>query len=172
MIDIVQYRCQIGLFGQKIFSKKFLFKQEFYETASWNKDQSGDIALLSVKFIFKFILLSVLLTPPAWSSPPHLTSCCTSLCTGTTTDTWLLASSQVTTGAGYGWAGGRGIRVALHVGRETGNFWAKYVNGNIRGAKGVHNMHFKIRSLKFKVGEIKNIIHNERPTLLGLSDVS
>ena len=31
-------------------------------------------------------------------------------------------------------------------------------------------MHFNIRSLRFKVGEIKNIIHCEKPTILGLSE--
>ena len=154
MNDIVQYRCRIGVFRQKVYSKKFLYKQEYYETASWNRNQSGVNTLHALKFILKFIILSVLLTPPAWSTlqPSHarLTTCCASLRTGTATAMRILASSQVTAGAGYGWAvGGVGIQVVLHVGRETGNFWARYVNGNIRGAKGVHNMHFNIRSLRF-----------------------
>ena len=29
-------------------------------------------------------------------------------------------------------------------------------------------MHFNIRSLKYKVGEIKNIVNEERPTIFGL----
>ena len=31
-------------------------------------------------------------------------------------------------------------------------------------------MHFNIRSLKFKISEIKNIINREKPTILGLSE--
>ena len=175
MNDIVQYRCQIGVFRQKVFSKKFLYKQEYYETASWNRNQSGLKTLNALKFVLKFIVLSVLFTPPAWSTPStpsHLTSCSTTPCSWAATDLWLLAStSQVTAGAGYDWAvGGVGTRAILHVGRETGNFWAKYVNGNRGGAKGVHNMHFNIRSLKFKVSEIKNIIHGEKPHIFGLSE--
>ena len=114
MIDIVQYRCQIGLFGQKLFSKKFLFKQEYYDTASWKRNQSGANTLHALKFILKFVILSVLLTPPAWSTPQpsdaRLTTCRASLCTVTADTMWLLASSQVTAVAGYGWAvGGVGM---------------------------------------------------------------
>ena len=127
MIDIVQYRCQIGLFGQKIFRKKFLFKQDHYEKASWNRSQSGNNTLLTIKFILKFIVLSVLLTPAAWSTPSssHLTSCCTPLCSGAATDPWLLASSQVTAGTGHGWVVGgvgMGTQVEFPIRMETGNF--------------------------------------------------
>ena len=127
MIDIVQYRCQIGLFGQKIFRKKFLFKQDHYEKASWNRSQSGNNTLLTIKFILKFIVLSVLLTPAAWSTPSssHLTSCSTPLCSGAAADPWLLASSQVTAGTGHGWVVGgvgMGTQVEFHIRRETGNF--------------------------------------------------
>ena len=31
-------------------------------------------------------------------------------------------------------------------------------------------MHLNIRSLRYKVSEIKNLIYNERPTILGLSE--
>ena len=31
-------------------------------------------------------------------------------------------------------------------------------------------MHFNIRSLKYKVGEIKNVVNEERPTIFGLSE--
>ena len=54
-------------------------------------------------------------------------------------------------------------------GWETGNFWARYLYSNIYQVKGVHNMHLNMRSLKYKVGEIKNVIYNEKPTILGLS---
>ena len=52
MIDISQYRLQIGIFRQKVFRKKFLFHNEFYETASWNKNKSGDSAFFVAKLLF------------------------------------------------------------------------------------------------------------------------
>ena len=40
----------------------------------------------------------------------------------------------------------------------TGNFFARYVHGNIsNSAKGLKAYHVNIRSLKNKIGEIKNI---------------
>ena len=32
-------------------------------------------------------------------------------------------------------------------------------------------MHFIIRSLKYKVGEVKNIVNTEKPSIFGLSEV-
>ena len=34
----------------------------------------------------------------------------------------------------------------------------------------MHNMHFNIRSLRFKISEIRNIIQEEKPHVLGLSE--
>ena len=153
MIDISQYRCQIGIFRQKAFNKKFLYKQEYYESASWNRNKSGENILCATKFILKFIVLSVLLSPPAWtttSPPPHLdtTSCRTVQCADTTR---LLASYLAPASTGYDWlVGGVGKRVISHAGGKVGNFWARYLNGNIMGVKGISNIHFNIRSLKFK----------------------
>ena len=63
-----------------------------------------------------------------------------------------------------------GSRGVMHGGWGTGNFWAKYINGNKGKVKGIHNMHFNIRSLRFKVNEVKNIVNTEKPTILGLSE--
>ena len=42
--------------------------------------------------------------------------------------------------------------------------------GNIRKIKGILNMHLNIRSLRYKVLEVKNIIKENNPTLIGLSE--
>ena len=51
-----------------------------------------------------------------------------------------------------------------------GNFWARYLNGNKEERKGIRNSHLNIRSLKNKVYEIKNIIKEQNPHILGLSE--
>ena len=66
MIDIIQYRSQIGLFRQKVFSKKFLFKQNYESIASWNRDFSGKNLFLFSNFIVKLGLLIVFLSPVTW----------------------------------------------------------------------------------------------------------
>ena len=123
MMDIVQYRSRIGLFSQRVFRNKFLYKRQYYEKASWNRNQSGNITLCAIKFVFKFIFLCVLLTPPTGSTTPpsNLTRCCTTRCTGTASTTWIQASSLFTTGTRVGWAvGGGGDKVCIS--RRVGNW--------------------------------------------------
>ena len=50
------------------------------------------------------------------------------------------------------------------------NFRARYLNGNIQKSKGILNMHLNIRSLRHKVYEIKQIVKESKPTLIGLSE--
>ena len=51
------------------------------------------------------------------------------------------------------------------------NFRARSINGNIQKRKGILNMHLNIRSLKNKVCEVKKIVKEHNPHLLGLSEV-
>ena len=182
MIDIVQYRCQIGLFKQKIFSNKFLNRPEYEDRSDWTKMKSGEDVIAEIKTVFKIIILCTIFLPSPLSCFPYswcVKSCAaqstTSSCTagGTTSDMQVSSLSHtlsiISTKPGWS-AGGAGIIVTLHTSWETGNFWAKYIHGNIMRSKGVHNMHFNIRSLKYKVGEIKNLVHVEKPTILGLSE--
>ena len=53
--------------------------------------------------------------------------------------------------------------------KGTFNFLFRYVHGNIR-EKGIKNFYLNIRSLKFKVLEIKNIIKEHSPHIIGLSE--
>ena len=53
----------------------------------------------------------------------------------------------------------------------TGNFYARYTNGNIlNSVKGLKAYHVNIRSLKNKVNEVKNIIETVNPHIMGCSE--
>ena len=53
---------------------------------------------------------------------------------------------------------------------RTGNFWARYVNGNRTNIKGIKNAHFNIRSIRNKMFEVKNIKKLEKLHIFGLSE--
>ena len=170
MINISQYRFRIGSFKQRVFRKKFLMHQEFDEIARWNKNRSGVIALLVGKVCFKMIILCVLFSP-AWSATPTPGASSTWCPTTAVPLSWSLYSSkQVTINWTDSLVCSKNIRVGTYTGGGTGNFWARYVYGNISMVKGIHNMHLNIRSLKYKISEIKNIVSSEKPTILGLSE--
>ena len=171
MISINQYRSQIGNFRQRIISKKFLQKQESYDRTSCSRNQADQIVNVT-KLILKLVALAILIGPPsAWrvkpSPPPP--PCSTSqsrilhsegleIRNRGRLNSWCIVTVGVR---------GKGTGVLPLLDLQVGNFWAKYINGNI---KGIHNLHFNIRSLKYKVSEIKNIIYSEKPTLIGLSE--
>ena len=50
------------------------------------------------------------------------------------------------------------------------NFRARYLHGNIQKQKGIINMHLNIRSLRFKVAEVKQLIKNHNPHIFGISE--
>ena len=147
MVDISQYRYQIGLFRQKSFSRKFLLTPEYYRSDSSDR-KVGENVFLVTKTVFKITVLYLLLVPNSWKvlSPPpsHSASSPAILCTVSDTTTpcpaWLFSSPHTTTARSWS-VGGIGTRYTLHRGRQTGNFWAKYLHGNIRQVQGVHNMH-------------------------------
>ena len=54
--------------------------------------------------------------------------------------------------------------------KMVGNFFARYLYGNKGQSKGVRVFHLNIRSLQNKVSEVKKVVKNEKPHLLGLSE--
>ena len=50
------------------------------------------------------------------------------------------------------------------------NFLARYQNGNITRKKGILNLHLNIRSLRNKVPEVKNVIKQHNPNIIGISE--
>ena len=53
--------------------------------------------------------------------------------------------------------------------KQTPNFLSRYKYGN-KKESGIVNIHVNIRSLKFKIQEIKNIIHKKCPHIIGISE--
>ena len=107
----------------------------------------------------KFIVLSVLLlTPSPGPTPPLLTRHSTG-CAVNSTSTTLLVTTCWSEYYDNGEYGG-----------NTGNFWARYLHGNIQKQKGIVNMQFNIISLRFKVAELKQLIKNHNPHIFGISE--
>ena len=71
---------------------------------------------------------------------------------------------------GEAWHGGVQEKLESRICLKVGNFWARYVNGNIQNKKGITNLHLNIRSLKNKVSEVKNIVKEHHPHIFGLSE--
>ena len=51
---------------------------------------------------------------------------------------------------------------------ESVNFKAKILHGNIK--RGIKNMHVNIRSIYNKMTEVKQLVHSEKPHILGISE--
>ena len=184
MTDINSYRSRIGLFNPKLRKQKFLYKTEYYSNLYGKEDQSGRRTLSILQFVFKCILFLGLLYPASTESEScriagrsgchtSVTQCCVTP----------LVHSEVQSGHGYcgsvgwsvlgGWCGNYFIREGWRITSSEiidHNFLARYVNGNIQKKKGILNMHLNIRSLRYKVYEVKQVIKEHNPTLIGISE--
>ena len=66
---------------------------------------------------------------------------------------------------------GLGEELCLQVDRKVKvNFLARYTFGNKVVTKGIKNLHVNIRSLANKISEVKNIVKDQKPHILGLSE--
>ena len=180
MIDIVQYRAQIGCFSQQTFRKKFLRSTENVCKSVRNKNKCSEHFMRVISVVLKITVFCVLFLcpapppppPPAWTGRGWPAWCASSSCTVGSSWTTSVARTQPF----HLYYSSRTVwrdnvtEYKRVLGVETGNFWARYTNGNIRKDKGIHNIHLNIRSLKFKAAEIKNIVQAEKPTILGLSE--
>ena len=78
-----------------------------------------------------------------------------------------LPSSKIRSEKYFKWSASSACSVILGK-SETWNFKARYLHGNIK--RGVVNMHINIRSLYNKMGEVKNLVKQEKPHILGISE--
>ena len=81
---------------------------------------------------------------------------------------WLAGTRVI--GMGVGWQDGNQEKRKYRICLEAGNFWARYVNGNKTERKGIRNNHLNIRSLRYKVIEVKKIINEQKCHIIGLSE--
>ena len=58
----------------------------------------------------------------------------------------------------------------VNFGKVDHNFQARYLYGNIQKQKGIMNMHLNIRSLRYKVYEVKQLIKQHNPHIFGVSE--
>ena len=186
MIDIITYRSRIGLFSPKIKKNKFLYKRKYYEEFSWNKNHSGRKTLFLLQSVIKLVMLLCLLCPS--SSVPESDLLISS---HSHTRQRLAASSTQYRGlvvghveencaiavwwaVGVGGCGGEqdtgGENTCISAVVVDHNFEARYLHGNIQKQKGILNMHLNIRSLRYKVYEVKQLIKEHNPSIFGLSE--
>ena len=191
MIDINTYRSRIGQFSPKLRNNKFLTKSEYFSNLCENEDQSGKITLSILKCIFKIILIFSLLLPPTIDSAAHqiggspgsvlgIAMYCvpTIACSGSLwghrqlwSAGWSVVGSGVRGGSSVGYDGIQEENYEIRRKIIDHNFLARYLYGNIiQKKKGILNMHLNIRSLRFKVHEVKHVIKQNSPNILGISE--
>ena len=190
MIDINTYRSRIGLFCPKLRNSKFMTKSEYYRSFSENEDQSGRVTLSIFKCIFKVVLMLVLLHQPATDSAPHeiagspgsvlgLARYCAPAIAGSGSQggyglcwsaRWSVVGSGVRAGSSVGYDRIREENYEINTEIIDYNFQARSLKGNIQKKKGILNMHLNIRSLKNKVYEVKKLLKEHNPHMLGLSE--
>ena len=185
MIDINTYRSRIGLFSPKIKARKYLFRRQYYDTFTWNENRSGKNTLLILQSIFKLILIITLLQPCTSVPERKLLNISQGrghVIRGQTPVSAVCVHSGAVVGhavmenwwAGgrsvVGWDGSGGIQDHFRTEIIDHNFEARYLYGNIQKQKGILNMHLNIRSLRFKVYEIKQLVKEHNPNIFGISE--
>ena len=151
MIDINLYRFRIGSFRQRVKARKFLRK---YESTTNRCSSLENTSRTAFTEYLKIILILLLLFSTSSGKqqnihPWQITFPKQNFTNFKSTETTRLFS-------GF---------------KEVGNFWARYIHGNKQTpSRGIMNMHLNIRSLGHKVFEIKNIVKQYHPHIIGLSE--
>ena len=159
MIDINIYRSRIGRFSPRIKVKPVL-RRQYSEIFSRNINNSGKKTQSFFRFFYKLVIILVL----GYSYPA-------SICDQDGLGPLSLAVQWV---GAVNLCGFQQIREENHsINSEiiNHNFQARYLKGNIQKQKikGILNMHLNIRSLRYKVYEVKQIVEEYNPTMIGLS---
>ena len=164
MIDYSTYRRRIGVFNPSRSKKNISIS--FYK----NDDQYGRAARPIFNFTLKLVLVLCLILSSKTSDTRKTMSVrrgVTRTCRGT--------GSVGSIEGCWGNFGSLNLKQEQNCNIKTEiidyNFIARITNGNIQFKKGINNMHLNIRSLKYKVGEVKRLIKEHNPHMLGLSEV-
>ena len=182
MIEINLYRCRIGSFYQAVRNQKIKFRK--FENQCSESLKSGKLTLTTMQSILKMILL-LFISYPCFSTTVTLPLMSALAQTGTWTpdmlSCWMLPTTAYPRGCSV--LGGQiavrkishnfrpaqqGLQKHTKGKKQSSNFLAKYLYGNRK--KGIMNMHLNIRSLTNKIGEIKKVIKEHTPHILGLSE--
>ena len=155
MIDVETYRQRIGTFSPTVKNKKFL-KFSYFENIHIVKKKNAKSFLASkLSWIRAFLIISIIIILNTEGNSQFYEVCHTPV------------KDQII------------IRRDSHFKQEdwrliiwtnfTGNFFARYLNGNGRN-KGVRVYHLNIRKLLNKGSEIKKVIKELNPHLFGVSE--
>ena len=186
MIDINTYRCRIGRFSQTVRNKKSKFINKFDRIC---QDKTGYQALKCLQILFKIMLWVMLLStegnsvnfcdlptqsPGQVNGVGHLHGQAVHLCDLPGQSTGRDAGPnhrQVGRFLGENTEFKIEKLICMKTYRKvTVNFQARYTYGNKQSKKGIKNFHLNIRSLGNKVSEVKKIIKEHHPHILGLSE--
>ena len=156
MIDLVQFRVRIGLFRQSL--KYYKSRSRYCRNKQSSVPCNGKTTIL-LKLSLLIVLVNVLCTLIYLSE----------FSISTNMPILQNVSYQYIPSKKFNLEQAQKSLGAVSV--MTGNFWAKYVNGNrVQSPKGIKTLHLNIRSLKNKCNEVKQVIKQENPTICGLSE--
>ena len=158
MIDINTYRIRIGCYNQKLRDKKVLNRSD-YDAKSTN----GENLVYNVRTFLRMVLILCLLV---CASPGILQQ-------NLGVDKLLIPQEEgsMTQCQSVSMMTDKDVENKIQrIHLQSGNFWARYINGNRIESKGIKNSHLNIRSLRYKVVEIKKIIKEQNLQIIGLSE--
>ena len=164
MIDLNQYRSRIGSFhlSNRCSKNVRFYKYANYCTAS---SKTGRAAFLTLCTVVRLSLLAALILSNNVATASAIVSpTCDSPLSLTRSWSSPPAVSRTT------WSGPpEFLNLPQCKGKKlSSNFCARYLFGNIQ--KGIRNLHLNIRSLSNKVSELKKIVKEHSPHILGLSE--
>ena len=156
MIDIETYRARIGNFTSRHRSPTFKKIREYCRTSNnYN-------AFNATKNIIKILFILTLLYPTCHSVPPHHPSL-------SSATTWTCLPAQCSTSTSIAIPAQQAPQYyRSHGKKQNVNYLARYLYGNIK--RGIINIHVNIRSIFNKLSEVKRLVHQEKPHILGLSE--
>ena len=163
MIDIETFRSRIGRFCPVFRCKRARFLRKFdriYQTKL--ADQTYRFLQVTIKLTLMFVLIykTTYFTP----EPPSQTD-------NLNVGVHLVQAGLHSHGAGLPDAVVREhLNFQIFQGRVSVNFLARYTYGNKQNLKGIKNFHINIRSLANKISEVKNIVVEHQPHILGISE--
>ena len=148
MIDNITYRARIGLFCQK--TRRVIFKKFGREVNISQNYNAGKAAYSGITLILKLVTVLVLLSPVVQNASQCSSSTLVSPVSFECSTAAYLYQQEYT---------------PLH------EFYARYKFGNVKNSpRGIKNCHLNIRSLENKMVDIKNIIKETKPHILGVSE--
>ena len=148
MIDILLYRQRIGNFCQKMQLRSNVRLPSMKSSHPLSRKFKFSSRVLTSIFLFSIVCICIEKMQQAKNLPFQSTKFC------------FVLEDGIDYNTGY-----------QFVRAMTGNFYARYLNGNIKNSpKGIKVLHLNVRSLQNKVVDIKKIVQDESPHIFGCSE--